>query len=96
MATEMKANPTLANRPWPVPSRLTTTATIVVTMPTTIQLDDERKARLSRLKVGAMTYDDVVAQLLGDVDEEAFRRRALEWEETLARTIRANPRNVRL
>ena len=61
--------------------------------PTTIQLDDERKARLSRLKVGGMTYDDVIAQLLMDVDEEAFRRRALAWEAEMAKRIRANPRN---
>lgn len=67
-----------------------------MTMPTTIQLDEDRKARLSRLKVGAMTYDDVVAHLLHDVDEEAFRRRALDWEAALARRIRSNPANVRL
>lgn len=65
-------------------------------MPTTIQLEAQRKARLARLKVGAMTYDDVVAQLLGDVDEERFRRRALRWQEDLARRIRSNPRNRRL
>lgn len=64
--------------------------------PTTIQLDDERKARLSRLKVGGMTYDDVIAHLLMDVDEEAFRRRALEWEADMARRIRGNPRNKRV
>lgn len=65
-------------------------------MSTTIQLEDERKAHLSRLKVGAMTYDDVVARLLDGVDEEAFRRLALEWEADLARRIRANPKNRRL
>jgi hypothetical protein len=63
---------------------------------TTIQLEDSRKARLSRLKVGAMTYDDVVAQLLDGVDEEAFRRLALEWEADLAKRIRANPKNRKL
>ena len=64
--------------------------------PTTIQLDDERKARLSRLKVGGMTYDDVIAQLLSDVDEEAFRRRALEWVADLANRIRRKPGNRRI
>ena len=63
---------------------------------TTIQLDDDRKRRLSRLKVGAMTYDDVVAQLLQGIDEEAFRRLALDWEADLARRIRSNPKNRRL
>lgn len=65
-------------------------------MATTIQLDDERKRRLTRLKVGGMTYDDVVAQLLNDVDEETFRKRALAWEADLAHRIRTNPANVRL
>lgn len=65
-------------------------------MATTIQLDEERKARLSRLKVGGMTYDDVVAHLLMDVDEESFRRRALQWEADLAQRIRKAPKNKRL
>lgn len=60
---------------------------------TTIQLEEERKARLARLKVGGMTYDDVVARLLAEVDEEAFRRRAIEWQEDLARRIRSNKAN---
>jgi predicted CopG family antitoxin len=71
-------------------------AAIVVPVSTTIQLEDDRKRRLARLKVGGMTYDDVIARLLDDVDEDAFRRRALEWEETLAKSIRSNPRNQRL
>ena len=65
-------------------------------MTTTIQLEDERKARLARLKVGGMTYDDVIDQLLRDVDEEEFRRQALAWQDDLARRVRANPRNYRL
>ncbi len=68
----------------------------MVPMSTTIQLEDDRKLRLARLKVGGMTYDDVIARLLDGIDEEAFRRRALEWEERLAKTIRSNPRNARL
>ena len=65
-------------------------------MSTTIQVEDRSKTRLSRLKVGGMTYDDVVAQLLEGVDEEAFRRQALQWQEHLARRIRTNPKNRRL
>ncbi|MHB1261277.1 MAG: hypothetical protein ACYC2H_06130 [Thermoplasmatota archaeon] len=60
---------------------------------TTIQLDRERKARLSRLKVGAMTYDDVVGHLLEGIDEEEFRRQALAWQDDLARRIRSDARN---
>lgn len=62
-------------------------------MSTTIQLEEARKARLARLKVGAMTYDDVLARLLQDVDEEEFRRRALAWQDELAKRIRAHPGN---
>lgn len=65
-------------------------------MSTTIQVEDDRKARLARLKVGGMTYDDVIDQLLRDVDEERFRRLALEWQDELAVRIRSNPRNRRL
>lgn len=65
-------------------------------MPTTIQVEEDRKERLARLKVGAMTYDDVVRQLLEDIDEEGFRRRAIEWQMDLARRIRANRKNRRL
>lgn len=65
-------------------------------MPTTIQLDEERKARLARLKVGGMTYDDVVNHLLMGIDEEEFRRQALAWEDEMARRIRANPKNRRV
>lgn len=65
-------------------------------MPTTIQVEEDRKARLARLKVGAMTYDDVVGQLLDGVDEEEFRRQAIRWQEDLAKKIRANPKNRRL
>ena len=64
--------------------------------PTTIQLDEERKARLARLKVGNMTYDDVIGHLLMGIDEEEFRRRVLEWESKLARRIRGNPKNKRV
>jgi hypothetical protein len=60
---------------------------------TTIQLDRERKDRLARLKVGAMTYDDVLDHLLEGIDEEEFRRQALAWQDDLARRIRADPRN---
>jgi hypothetical protein len=60
---------------------------------TTIQIGEERKARLNRLKVGSLTYDDVIVQLLNDVDEESFRRRALAWQEELARKIRSNREN---
>ena len=74
-------------------SALTTVAAIVVHVATTIQLEDDRKQRLARLKVGGMTYDDVIARLLAEVDEEAFRRRALEWQDELARRIRANKAN---
>ena len=62
-------------------------------MTTTIQLDDASKARLARLKVGAMTFDDVVLRLLEEVDEEGFRRRALAWQDELARRIRSNKAN---
>lgn len=65
-------------------------------MSTTIQVEDERKARLARLKVAGMTYDDVIDQLLRDVDEELFRRQALAWQDEMAARIRANPRNRRL
>ncbi len=65
-------------------------------MSTTIQVEDERKARLARLKVGGMTYDDVIDQLLRDVDEEEFRRLALAWQDEMAARIRANPANRRL
>lgn len=65
-------------------------------MPTTIQLEEDRKARLARLKVGAMTYDDVVGQLLEGLDEDEFRRQAIRWQEDLARRIRTNPKNRRL
>lgn len=65
-------------------------------MATTIQVEDDRKHRLERLKVGAMTYDDVVAQLLEGVDEEEFRRRAIRWQEDLARRIRSHPKNRRI
>lgn len=78
------------------PGALTTIATIVVDVPTTIQLEAERKDRLARLKVGSMTYDDVIDQLLRGIDESEFRRLALEWQDDLARAIRANPRNRRL
>ena len=63
---------------------------------TTIQVEDERKARLARLKVGGMTYDDVIDQLLRGVDEDAFRRQALEWQDEMARRIRSKPGNRRL
>lgn len=62
-------------------------------MPTTIQLSEERKRSLQRLKVGGLTYDDVVGQLLEGLDEASFREQALAWESELARRIRANPRN---
>lgn len=62
-------------------------------MSTTIQVSDKQKARLNRLKVGNLTYDDVIGQLLNDVDEEEFRRRALQWQEELARKIRFNREN---
>ena len=65
-------------------------------MPTTIQVEDDRKERLARLKVAGLTYDDVIQQLLEDVDEEGFRRRALEWQRDLARRIRSNKKNRRL
>ncbi|MEK6976726.1 MAG: hypothetical protein AABY18_10365 [Candidatus Thermoplasmatota archaeon] len=65
-------------------------------MSTTIQVEDERKARLARLKVAGMTYDDVIDQLLRDVDEELFRRQALAWQDEMAARIRSNPRNRRL
>jgi hypothetical protein len=65
-------------------------------VPTTIQLDEAQRDRLNRLKVGGMTYDDVVAQLLEGIDEDEFRRRALAWQEEMARRIRGNPRNRRL
>jgi len=71
-------------------------ATIGVAMATTIQLEDERKARLARLKVGGMTYDDVIDQLLQGVDEDEFRRLALQWQDELARRIRGKPTNRRL
>lgn len=64
--------------------------------PTTIQLDEERKARLARLKVGNMTYDDVIGHLLMGIDEEEFRRRVLRWEAEFAKRVRGNPRNKRL
>lgn len=63
---------------------------------TTIQLEEEQKDRLARLKVGGMTYDDVVAQLLAGIDEEAFREAALRWQAEMARRIRKNPKNRRL
>lgn len=62
-------------------------------MPTTIQLSDERKAQLQRLKVGGLTYDDVVGQLLTGIDEDEFRRLALRWEADLAKAIRSNRAN---
>lgn len=65
-------------------------------MPTTIQVEDERKARLARLKVGGMTYDDVIDQLLRGVDEDEFRKLAIQWQDDLARRIRAKPGNRRL
>lgn len=65
-------------------------------MPTTIQLEEQRKERLARLKVGGMTYDDVLAQLLDEIDEVEFRRRALEWQEEMARRIRNNKGNERV
>lgn len=65
-------------------------------MATTIQLEDERKARLARLKVGGMTYDDVIDQLLRGVDEDEFRRRALDWQDEMARRVRSKPGNRRL
>ena len=65
-------------------------------MSTTIQVEDDRKARLARLKVAGMTYDDVIDQLLRDVDEELFRRQALAWQDEMASRIRSNPRNRRL
>lgn len=71
-------------------------AAIVDAMPTTIQLSDATKERLQRLKVGGLTFDDVVGQLLQGIDEEEFRRIALDWEAEMAKRIRANPRNVRL
>lgn len=74
----------------------TTAAIVVIAMATTIQVEDERKARLARLKVGGMTYDDVIDQLLRGIDEEHFRRLALEWQSDLARRIRSKPSNRRL
>lgn len=60
---------------------------------TTIQLDRDRKERLSRLKIGAMTYDDVVGHLLEGINEDEFRKQALAWQDDLARRIRADSRN---
>jgi predicted CopG family antitoxin len=69
---------------------------MLVPLATTIQVEDERRARLARLKVGGMTYDDVIDQLLRGVDEEEFRRLALQWQDDLARRVRAKPGNRRL
>lgn len=71
-------------------------AAIVMDVPTTIQLSDEQRLRLARLKVGGMTYDDVVRHLLDGIDEEAFRKRVIAWEEAFAQRVRSNPKNRRL
>jgi hypothetical protein len=60
---------------------------------TTLQIADERKAALERLKVGGMTYDDVIRHLLLGIDEDVFRREALAWESDMAKKIRNNPKN---
>ena len=63
---------------------------------TTIQLDPERRDQLKRLRVGGLTYDDVIAHLLSKVDEEKFRASILQWEADAANAIRANPKNRRI
>jgi hypothetical protein len=65
-------------------------------MAPTIRVDGTSKARLSRLRVASMTYDDVIGQLLEGIDEDEFRAQALRWQEDLVRRIRANPKNRRL